>query len=137
NKVTDTTDFRSGGGIWTGLSVATLTRSTVSGNGSTEFGGGIGFSGGPGSSLTLVGSTVSGNEADVGGGGIRNDAYYGDAPLLIDHSTVVDNRAGNGGGIEAVALHGFTSSVSLVSSTIAGNRAPQGLGGGINGFIDP
>ena len=71
NSVTDSADFRSGGGIWTGLSAVTLTRSTVSRNSSTEFGGGIGFSGGPGSSLTLRSSTVSGNRAVLGGGGIR------------------------------------------------------------------
>jgi predicted outer membrane repeat protein len=135
NELTDTTDFRSGGGIWTGLSVVTLTRSTVSGNSSTEFGGGIGFSGGQGSSLTLVDSTVSGNRATLGGGGIRNDAYYGDAPLLVDHSTIAGNTAAQGGGIDAFGLNGFTSSVSLTSSTVAGNRAS--LGGGIDSFVDP
>jgi predicted outer membrane repeat protein len=137
NRLTDTADFRSGGGIWTGLSVATLTRSTVAGNSSTEFGGGIGFSGGAGSSLSLVDSTVSGNQAPVGGGGIRNDAYYGDAPLLVDHSTIAGNTSGQGGGIDAFALGGFTSSVSLTSSIVAGNRAPHGLGGGIDSYIDP
>jgi hypothetical protein len=137
NKLTDTADFRSGGGIWTGLSVTTLTRSTVRNNSSTEFGGGIGFSGGPGSSLSLVDSTVSGNQATVGGGGIRNDAYYGDAPLIVDHSTIAGNTAGQGGGIDAFALSGFTSSVSLTSATIAGNRASKGLGGGIDTYIDP
>ena len=136
NELTDTTDFRSGGGIWSGLSVVTVSRSTVSDNASPEYGGGIGFSGGPGSSLTLLDSTVSGNRATLGGGGIRNDAYYGDAPLLVDHSTIAGNRAAQGGGVDAFALNGFTSSVSVTSSTIAGNRAPQ-LGGGINSFVDP
>jgi hypothetical protein len=137
NKVTDSTDFRSGGGIWSGLSVVTLTRSTVNGNTSTEFGGGIGFSGGPGSSLSLVDSTVSGNRADLGGGGIRNDAYYGDAPLLIDRSNVTGNRARYGGGIDVFGLHGFTSSLTLTSSLVADNRALHGLGGGIDSYIDP
>jgi hypothetical protein len=135
NRLTGTADFRSGGGIWTGLSVVTLTRTTVTGNTSTEFGGGIGFSGGPGASLSIVDSTVSGNRAAVGGGGIRNDAYYGDASLVVDHSTVAGNAAAQGGGIDAFALNGFTSSVSLISATVAGNRASQ-LGGGIDSFVD-
>src|SRR5262249_38362674 len=130
-------DFRSGGGIWTGLSAVTLTRSTVSNNSSTEFGGGIGFSGGPGSSLTLRDSIVSGNRAALGGGGIRNDAYYRDPPLPVDHSTIAGNAAAEGGGIDNYGLHGFVASVRLTSSTLAGNRAPGGLGGGINSFVDP
>ncbi|HST25241.1 MAG TPA: hypothetical protein VLJ76_04570 [Gaiellaceae bacterium] len=137
NRLTDTTDFRSGAGIWTGLSVVSIAGSTVKGNVSPEFGGGIGFSGGPGSSLTIRGSIVTGNRATVGGGGIRNDAYYGDAPLVVDHSTVTGNFAGQGGGIDAYALHGFTSSVSLTSSSVAMNRAPGGLGGGVDGYVDP
>ena len=137
NSVTGSADFRSGGGIWTGLSAVTLTRSTVSHNSSTEFGGGIGFSGGPGSSLTLRDSTVSGNRAALGGGGVRNDAYYGDAPLVVDHSTIAGNVAAEGGGIDDYGLHGFTASVRITFSTIAGNRAPSGLGGGINSFVDP
>jgi hypothetical protein len=137
NRLTDTVDFRSGGGIWTGLSVVSLTRSTVRGNSSPEFGGGIGFSGGPGSSLTLVDSTVSGNRASLGGGGIQNDAYYGDAPLVVEHSTIAGNTAAEGGGIDDYGLHGFTASVSLSASTVAANRARNGLGGGINSFVDP
>jgi hypothetical protein len=137
NSVTDDTDFRSGGGIWTGLSVVRLTGSTVSGNSSTEVGGGIGFSGGPGSRLTLVDSTVADNRAGLGGGGIRNDAYYGDAPLVVDHSTVAGNTAPEGGGIDDYGLHGFTASVVLTSATVAANRSPNGLGGGLNSFVDP
>jgi hypothetical protein len=137
NSVTGSSDFRSGGGIWTGLSAVTLTRSTVSHNSSTEFGGGIGFSGGPGSSLTLRSSTVSGNHAVLGGGGIRSDAYYGDAPLVVDHSTIAGNVSVEGSGIDNYGLHGFTASVLITSSTVAGNRASGGLGGGINSFVDP
>jgi hypothetical protein len=108
----------------------------VSGNTSTEFGGGIGLSGGDGSSMSIVDSTVSGNRAALGGGGIRNDSYYGDAPLHVDRSTIAGNSATTGGGIDAYGLHGFTSGVSVTSSVIAGNRARQ-LGGGIDSYIDP
>jgi parallel beta helix pectate lyase-like protein len=137
NSVTDSADFRSGGGIWSGLSSITLTRTTVSNNSSTEFGGGIGFSGGPGSSLTIRDSTLSGNRAALGGGAIRNDAYYGDAPLVVDRSTIAGNVAAEGGGIDNFGLHGFVASVSITTSTVAGNRAPGGLGGAINSFVDP
>jgi hypothetical protein len=137
NAVTASSDFRSGGGIWAGMADVSLTRSIVSNNRSTEFGGGIGYSGGAGKTLLVTDSTLTGNQATVGGGGIRNDAYYGDATLLVDHSTIAQNTAGQGGGIDAYGLHGFTSSVLLTSSTIAGNRAPQGLGGAIDSYIDP
>lgn len=137
NAVTGTTDFRSGGGIWAGLADVSITSSTIRNNSSTEFGGGIGYSGGPGMTLSVTGSTVYGNLAADGGGGIRNDAYYGDAPLVVDHSTIVGNRAGQGGGIDAYGLHGYTSSVTLTSSRIAGNVARNGLGGGIDSFVDP
>jgi hypothetical protein len=87
--------------------------------------------------MSISGSTISGNQATVGGGGIRNDAYYGDAPLVVDHSTIAGNKAGQGGGIDAYGLHGFTSSVTITSSRIAGNLARSGLGGGIDGYVDP
>jgi hypothetical protein len=136
NSVTGSTDFRSGGGIWTGLSTVTLTGTTVKGNSSTEVGGGIGFSGGPGSSMTLRSSTVVGNRARLGGGGIRNDAYYGDAPLTIDHSTIAGNTAAQGGGIDVFGLHGFTATVVVLdASDVSANRAS--LGGGIDAFVDP
>ena len=137
NEVTASSGFRSGGGIWAGMANVSLTGSIVSNNRSTEFGGGIGYSGGAGKTLVVTSSTISANQATVGGGGIRNDAYYGDAALLIDHSTIAQNTAGQGGGIDAFGLHGFTSSVSVTSSTLAGNRAPQGLGGAIDTYIDP
>jgi len=136
NAVTGTTDFRSGGGIWAGLAEVSITNSTIRNNRSTEFGGGIGYSGGIGMTLSVSGSTITGNQASAGGGGIRSDAYYGDAALLVDHSTIAGNTAGEGGGIDAYGLHGFTSSVSLTSSAVSGNRA-RDLGGGINAFVDP
>jgi hypothetical protein len=137
NSVTDSVDFRSGGGIWAGLADVSITNSIIRNNSSTQFGGGIGYSGGSGMALSVTGSTITGNQAAVGGGGIRNDAYYGDAPLVLDHSTIAGNKAGQGGGIDAYGLHGFTSSVTVTSSRIAGNLARKGLGGGIDSYVDP
>jgi hypothetical protein len=135
NAVTDLTDFRSGGGIWTGLTEVSITNSMIRNNSSTEYGGGIGYSGGAG--MTITGSTISGNHAALGGGGIRNDAYYDAAPLVIDHSLVTGNTAGQGGGVDVYGLHGFTSSLAVTDSRIGGNRAWNGVGGGIDSYIDP
>jgi hypothetical protein len=135
NAVTDLSDFRSGGGIWTGLTDVSITNSVIRNNSSTEYGGGIGYSGGAG--MTIAGSTIAGNHAAVGGGGIRNDAYYDNARLVIDQSLVVGNTAAQGGGIDAFGLHGFTSSVTVTGSSVGGNRAWDGLGGGIDSYVDP
>ncbi len=134
NAVTDLTDFRSGGGIWTGLTDVSITNSTIRNNSSTEYGGGIGYSGGAG--MTITGSTITGNHAALGGGGIRNDAYYDAARLVIDQSLVTGNVAGQGGGIDLYGLHGFTSSLTLTGSRVGGNRAWNGLGGGIDSYVD-
>ena len=136
NSVTARSGFRSGGGVWAGMADLSITRSTVSGNRSMEVGGGIGYSGGKGKRFSVTDSTISGNQAAVGGGGIRSDAYYGDAVLVVDHSILTGNMAGQGGGIDIFALHGFTSRLSIQSSSVAGNRAPGGLGGGIDSYID-
>lgn len=135
NAVTDLSDFRSGGGIWTGLTEVSITHSTIRNNSSTEYGGGLGYSGGAG--ITIAGSTITGNHAAVGGGGIRNDAYYADASLVIDRSVVTGNTADQGGGIDAFGLHGFTSGVTVTGSRIGANRAWSGLGGGIDSYVDP
>jgi len=137
NALTDTSDFRSGGGIWAGLADVTVTGSTVSGNRSTEFGGGIGYSGGSGTTLIVENSSITGNRAAAGGGGIRNDAFYGDAVLRVDGSTLIGNSGANGGAIDDFALNGFTASVELTSSALSGNRAPHGTGGAVNSFVDP
>jgi hypothetical protein len=137
NVLTDTSDFRSGGGIWAGLADVTVTDSSVSGNRSTEFGGGIGYSGGSATTLVVRNSSITGNRAAAGGGGIRNDAFYGDAVLRVDHSTLIGNSGANGGAIDDFALNGHTASVEVTSSTVAGNRATHGTGGAINSSVDP
>jgi hypothetical protein len=127
---------------------ATLTNSTVSGNGNTYFGGanagGI-FNGGynqgngtmflrncivtgntpgivnrPDATLTLSDSTVSGNFADQSmGGGLSNGGT-----ALIVRSTFSENWAYWGGGI----FNGRTGIATLIRSTVSGNAANYGGG---------
>ena len=113
-----------GGGIHN-QGTLTLTNSTVSGNTTESFGGGIlnegrGFAQG---TLTLTNSTVSGNTA-VGayaaGGGITN---FGTLTLI--NSTVSGNTAPSGGGIVNLGT------LTLTNSTVSGNTTSFGVGGGI------
>jgi hypothetical protein len=116
-----------GGGIFAtgGL---TLTRSTVSynsavGTASDFFGrgqGGGAFAAGP---IAISASVIDHNSAYYAGG-----LYLGSvSPVSISDSTIANNSAQNSaGGIRT------TSSMTLVNSTVAFNRAP--IGGGI--FVD-
>jgi hypothetical protein len=107
-----------GGGVVNEGSSSTLTinKSTLSGNQSRNYGGGI-FNGG---TLTINNSTLSGNLARSGGG------IYSLGPgtlVTINNSTLSGNGATFGGGI----LNGGTLAVS--NSTLSGN----GSGGIANG----
>jgi len=122
-----------------------LADSTVSGSSAEQAGGGI-YSRGP---LTITNSTVSGNYAKHGAGGILSQG-----PLTLTNSTVANNRVWwasytQGGGI-AVARNasitdstvtgnyawdaggiavGNLSALTLVDSTVSGNRAGYQNGG--------
>jgi len=103
----------SGGGINSQGSV-TLNNSTVSGNLTTLWGGGIN-----GVAVTLNNSTVSGNSSDGNGGGI-----YSEGAVTLTNSTVFGNSAGvNGGGIFS------DGTVTLNNSTVSGNSANLDGGG--------
>ena len=107
-----------GGGIFNSGTL-TLTNSTVSGNKSSAFGGGV-FNQNSGT-LTLTNSTVSGNTASSGGG-IFNQSG---GTLTLTNSTVSGNGSGGvGGGI----VNGGT--LTLTNNTVSGNTA-GGVGGGI------
>jgi filamentous hemagglutinin family protein len=119
STVSGNTSTNNGGGIFSNGAL-TLTNSTVSGNTAVNFGGGILGSG----SVTLTNSTVSGNTAGNDGGGI---AGVGDVTLT--NSTVSGNTStNNGGGIRG------DGDVTLTNSTVSGNTATFD-GGGIWGFI--
>jgi hypothetical protein len=79
--------------------------------------------------LTLRRSVVTNNVAVIGaeaGGGIHNEGFYSDGIVNVLESTISANRAGSrGGGIS----NGAT--LTIVDSTISGNTALNGIGGGI------
>ncbi|MEO0853172.1 MAG: choice-of-anchor Q domain-containing protein, partial [Cyanobacteria bacterium J06648_11] len=90
----------------------TLVSSTLSGNSSTSFGGGINNLG----SLEIVNSTLSGNSSSTAGGGI---SAASNTVTEIRNSTLVGNTANAGGGIQSFA----GSTVIVSSSLISGNTA--------------
>jgi hypothetical protein len=114
----------SGGGIvlLDGVNL-TLSRSVISGNASSEDGGGIAGYGAPLNRLTVEDSTISGNSAEGFGGGIRMDGGY----MTIRDSTISGNAARYGGG---VALFGGPNpaTVEILNSTVSENSAVSGGG---------
>src|SRR5206468_1755079 len=129
NAVTGTTDFRSGGGIWAGLADVSITNSTIRNNRSTEFGGGIGYSGG----LGMTSSAVSANRAhDVGGGINAFVDPSGGAARISVWSTIVGarggrvndgNRASWGGGIAANGANGSVTVLLGSDAAVIANVA--------------
>jgi predicted outer membrane repeat protein len=99
--------------------VATVARSTVSGNSAADEGGGIGHWG---SSLLVTQSTVSGNTARRGGG-----IYYHYDDITIDGSTVTGNAATDGGG-----LYIASASAKAKNTIVAGNTS-TGTGPDVHG----
>ncbi len=96
----------------------TLKQTTVSG-GDANNGGGIHTEG----ELKLIDSSVSGNTAHFGGGGLF--ARPGSQTMLID-STVSGNEVRYDGG----GIYNY-GELTVVNSTISGNRIIIGTGGGI------
>jgi hypothetical protein len=117
-----------GGGIENFVGTLVLTNSTVTGNTAGLLGGGILNSSG---TLYLTDSTVSENRTLDSGGGISNVRYYRYHPYppavaILTDTTVSGNTAQyQGGGIQNF------ESLTLTSSTVSGNSALQGDGGGI------
>jgi hypothetical protein len=124
--------FNSGGGVYNGSSVLTLSNCTLSGNAAT-YGGGI-FNDGalPGSSATLIviACTLSGNFATNSGGGIYN-AGGNQALTTISNSTLYGNTAGYGGCIfNDGAASTLGATLTVIASTLSSNSA-SATGGGI------
>ena len=119
-----------GGGIHARLGEVSLVNSQVTGNVSSDEGGGIFvFSGfGYSGSLTLNGSTISDNFTSSSGGGIHAER----SPVTLVDSAVTGNqtygRDSGGGGIYA-----FGGTVTLSNSTVSGNYTTgrDSAGGGI------
>jgi len=80
--------------------------------------------------LSVQRSFITGNGDAVtqSGGGIHNYSYYDPASVSVMDSTVSGNRATSGGGVNNHAYDGMASAV-ISGSTISGNNAD--IGGGI------
>ena len=98
-----------------------LSRSVLSGNTSTVFGGGI--DGLKGTLLKVSRSRVSGNHASVNAGGIATNGS-----ALISRSTISANSAGSAAG--GLLIEDQSPGVTVKNSTISGNHAKD-QGGGI------
>jgi hypothetical protein len=129
-----TIDGGSGGASSTGVitirgaSNVTLQYLTISGGNHGGDGGGIDYSGA--GTLTLNTSTVANNTADYGAG-INFKGSGGDAELHLDSRTVMLLNTANvsGGGVR---IEGTARLIMLgADSTIGGNTAKNGYGGGI------
>ncbi len=97
----------------------TLTDSVLTGNDASVSGGAIDNNG----TLTISDSTLSSNEAGTNGGAIENTAT-----LTVQQSTLSANTADQyGGGIESL-----NAGLTIENSTVAGNSATGGSGGGID-----
>jgi CSLREA domain-containing protein len=147
-----------GGGVYIGDGNLTLIDSTVRNNSTDEYGGGLVLEGSMGGDLLIQGSTISGNSAKRGGGiyflseaeaVITNSLIEGNVSsgpgggVFIDESilTLIDSTVRNnstdeyGGGLAVKGLYG---DLLIRGSTISGNNAAQGNGGGIyfEGYYD-
>ena len=101
----------------------TIERSEISGNSAAFAGGLYSFD----KDTSIIGSTISGNTATAGGGGGINGSSLTTKQLAIERSTVSGNRAVFGAGI-----YSFDQARTIESSTISGNTATAGNGGGLN-----
>ena len=119
-----------GGGIFNDHAYLTLSNCTVSGNSSSNSGGGIDSHGGVRSAtLTLNNCTISGNSAASFGGGIDNDL----ATLTANNTTISGNSAFFAGAIENDGSLG-SATLTLNNCTISGNSATFDAGG-IDGYL--
>jgi hypothetical protein len=126
-----------GGGIENDGDMA-VSGTTISGNSAGGAGGGINNVGAlyfsvlqvP-NTLTLTTSALWGNSAWRGGG----ICTFGGVAVTVTDSTLVDNSAvDSGGGIYTTPgafIYTYYSSVTITGSTLSGNTAATGVGGGI------
>ena len=112
-----------------------MSESTVTGNRSGSYGGGIAFDAGSFGSTSR--STISGNAASTSGGGIGVNTPTAKPAVTVgvQNSTLANNTAGrDGGGIgsnDPTTLFGSHATVGLDHVTIARNQANTALVSGV------
>lgn len=121
-----------GGGLKNDGGLVGVLQSDVTANAANDAGGGIWNDG----NFALFESTIDSNQTTsplkAGGGGIYNSGN-----LRVNNSTISNNRAaggfvGQGGGGGIYVASSTTEQVSIVNTTISGNQATSGDGGGVN-----
>ncbi|HCH66172.1 MAG TPA: hypothetical protein DFR83_25440, partial [Deltaproteobacteria bacterium] len=122
-----------GGGLFSNYSQVTLESTTVDGNTSVGFGGGVMLYGSTTSypaSLTTDGAIISNNSAAYSGGGVG--AYRTYASTSLTDTTVSGNTATRGGG-----LYAFTATEVIVDGgEFSDNQATGDYGGAVYFYPD-
>jgi predicted outer membrane repeat protein len=115
-----------GGGIRNAGTV-TITDSVIAGN-EAEGGAGGGVYGSRGAYLELIDSEVRENEAGYGGGlSCEGSEQEPPGDLFVTGSSISGNTAGGGGGVACPA--------TIEHSTVVGNSATHGSGGGVAAYL--
>ncbi|MBK8821800.1 MAG: CSLREA domain-containing protein [Anaerolineales bacterium] len=106
----------------------TIQNSLFSSNTALQDGGGIYIFKLP---VTITNSTIADNSASGDGGGL----YNYDGTITINSSTIKGNIVSGGGNSEGGGIFNFgntgTGSITIVNSTLTGNRSTNGKGGAI------
>ncbi|MGK7945323.1 MAG: choice-of-anchor Q domain-containing protein [Microcystaceae cyanobacterium] len=129
SQISGNTSDDEGGGIYNNYGSLEIYGTTISDNQAGDDGGGIATYNGE---STIVESIISGNIAIDDGGGIANDSAF----TAIYHSSIYNNVAGEyGGGVYSDgSLYG--ARLLVERTTISGNQASDGSGGGIANQYD-
>lgn len=113
--------------LYQGTGGATIQNSTFSGNTTPGYGGGIAAFNDGNLSVALTNVTISGNTTTAKGGGLYSSVGYvgaamprGTGTLTIESSTIAGNGAATGGGVVAAAKG---NNITLHDSIIANNTA--------------
>jgi hypothetical protein len=126
NSIISLNTASSGGGIFnTSNSSLTISTSTISENTSNSTGAGIHNQ--SSSNLGISSSSITGNTSNNSGGGV----WCSNSNLSISASVFSSNQATQGAGIMAYGTLPGSSLVQIQNTTISGNNATTGRGGGI------
>lgn len=127
--ITGNHSSQGGGGVGLANADGSFTGCTLSGNTSNVTGGGIFYVGGDGRTLRITNSTISGNRSTFGGGGINNQSDGGNSRMEVVNSTIVSNTGNNnGGGIVTFTQGGMGSTATTtLRNTIIADNSPNNL----------
>jgi CSLREA domain-containing protein len=122
----------------------TVRNSTIAGNASTAYGGGL-YASRVDGTLLIENTTVSANRADDNGGGLSFDDFKDGQQVVVRNSTITGNTAGldstqGGGGIYISDDSDDADNngpVDVSSTIVAGNTADFGPDLGQGEFADP